>query len=266
MLSNLHTHTTFCDGRDTAEAVVLSAIDKGFCSLGFSGHAPTVPPCSCDIKDLAGYKAEILRLREKYKKDIEIYLGIEEDAVTPVNRSDFDYIIGSNHFYIIGGKFVSVDSTPENFKRCLELFGGNPLALAENYFEGFCRYIKARRPDIIGHFDLLTKFDENENSVFLANPAYHALAEKYLRQALSADCMFEVNTGAISRGWRTAPYPHEKLLHVMKKEGARLVLNADSHAADTIDCHFAESKALLRDIGFNYTYILYGGEFIKDYL
>ena len=266
MLSNLHTHTTFCDGRDAAEAVVLSAIDKGFCSLGFSGHAPTVPPCSCDIKDLAGYKAEILRLREKYKKDIEIYLGIEEDAVTPVNRSDFDYIIGSNHFYIIGGKFVSVDSTPENFKRCLELFGGNPLALAENYFEGFCRYIKARRPDIIGHFDLLTKFDENENSMFLQNPEYHALAEKYLRQALSADCMFEVNTGAISRGWRTAPYPHEKLLHVMKKEGARLVLNADSHAADTIDCHFAESKALLRDIGFNYTYILYGGEFIKDYL
>ena len=250
MLSNLHTHTTFCDGRDTAEAVVLSAIDKGFCSLGFSGHAPTVPPCSCDIKDLAGYKAEILRLREKYKKDIEIYLGIEEDAVTPVNRSDFDYIIGSNHFYIIGGKFVSVDSTPENFKLCLELFGGNPLALA----------------DIIGHFDLLTKFDENENSMFLQNPEYHALAEKYLRQALSADCMFEVNTGAISRGWRTAPYPHEKLLHVMKKEGARLVLNADSHAADTIDCHFAESKALLRDIGFNYTYILYGGEFIKDYL
>lgn len=220
MLSNLHTHTTFCDGRDTAEAVVLSAIDKGFCSLGFSGHAPTVPPCSCDIRDLAGYKAEILRLREKYKKDIEIYLGIEEDAVTPVNRSDFDYIIGSNHFYNIGGKFLSVDSTPENFKRCLELFDNNPLALAE----------------------------------------------KYLRQALSADCMFEVNTGAISRGWRTAPYPSEKLLHIMKKEGARLILNADSHAADAIDCHFAESKALLRDIGFNYTYILYGGEFIKDYL
>ena len=28
MLSNYHTHTTFCDGKNTAEEVVLSAIEK----------------------------------------------------------------------------------------------------------------------------------------------------------------------------------------------------------------------------------------------
>ena len=30
MLTNYHTHTTFCDGQSTVEEVVLTAIEKGF--------------------------------------------------------------------------------------------------------------------------------------------------------------------------------------------------------------------------------------------
>ena len=41
LIANYHTHTTFCDGQNTAEEVVLSAIDKGFSSIGFSGHGTT---------------------------------------------------------------------------------------------------------------------------------------------------------------------------------------------------------------------------------
>ena len=37
--TNFHTHTTFCDGKDTPEQMVLAAIQKGFSALGFSGHA-----------------------------------------------------------------------------------------------------------------------------------------------------------------------------------------------------------------------------------
>ena len=36
---NLHTHTTFCDGKDTPEELVEAAIAKGFDSIGFSGHS-----------------------------------------------------------------------------------------------------------------------------------------------------------------------------------------------------------------------------------
>ena len=36
---NFHTHTTFCDGSHSAEEMVLSAIEKGFTALGFSGHS-----------------------------------------------------------------------------------------------------------------------------------------------------------------------------------------------------------------------------------
>ena len=39
MKTNYHTHTTWCDGKDTPEAVVVAAIEKGFYAIGFSSHA-----------------------------------------------------------------------------------------------------------------------------------------------------------------------------------------------------------------------------------
>ena len=35
--ANFHTHSKFCDGKNTAEEMVLAAIDKGFTVLGFYG-------------------------------------------------------------------------------------------------------------------------------------------------------------------------------------------------------------------------------------
>lgn len=40
MRQNLHTHTTFCDGTNTAEEMIQAARELGMDSLGFSGHSP----------------------------------------------------------------------------------------------------------------------------------------------------------------------------------------------------------------------------------
>lgn len=39
--SNYHTHSTFCDGKDTPEEMVLEAIRLGCPEIGFSGHSYT---------------------------------------------------------------------------------------------------------------------------------------------------------------------------------------------------------------------------------
>ena len=260
MLSNFHTHTVFCDGDNTAEEMVLSAIEKGFDALGFSGHGYTDFDLSYCIKDTEGYMAEINRLKEKYKKDIEIYLGLEEDAYCPCDRSQFDYIIGSCHYAKVQGKHYAIDSGAEYFRTCLELFGGDPVALAENYYGYFVDYILKRKPDIVGHFDLITKFDELGESIFLSNPQYNALAEKYIEKAARSGCIFEVNTGAISRGVRTSPYPAVNLLRVLKRENAPITLSADTHNKDTIDCAFEETRHMLYDLGFRQICSLKGGE------
>lgn len=266
MLSNFHTHSLYCDGDNTLEEIVLSAIDKGFVGLGFSGHGYTDYDLRYCMKDTDGYIAEVKALKEKYKDKIEVYLGVEEDAFCPLNRADFDYIIGSCHYFNVEGKYYPIDSSPDYFKECLKVFEGDTIALAESYYSKFCDYILKRKPDIIGHFDLITKFDEMDKSIFLEDKAYNTIAEKYLKEVLKADCIFEVNTGAISRGYRTAPYPAVNLLHIIKKADGRVILSSDSHSKDTLDFGFTEAKMLLKDIGFEFVYTLKKGEFIKAYI
>ena len=38
---NLHSHTTYCDGKNSPEEMALAAMDRGFDVFGFSGHSYT---------------------------------------------------------------------------------------------------------------------------------------------------------------------------------------------------------------------------------
>ncbi len=264
MLANYHTHTSFCDGKNTPEQMVLSAIDGGLFAIGFSGHAYTDFDLSYCMKDTDGYIREIKRLKEKYKGKIEIYLGTEEDAHQPVaRRQDYDYILGSSHYAHLGGVYYAIDSGLEYFEKCMSAYGGNALALAEDYFGFFCDYVNKRKPDIIGHFDLITKFEDVTESRFFNNPEYLRMAKKYTESALKSGCIFEVNTGAISRGYRSTPYPHEELLYLIRKADGRVMLNSDSHRTDTLTAGFDDAKAMLKDIGFKSTYVIKSGVFTK---
>lgn len=263
MLSNLHTHTTFCDGKSTAEEMVHSAIEKGFVSLGFSGHAYTPFELTSCMTDEDGYVKEINRLKEVYKKDIEIYLGIEEDAFALVNRSKYEYIIGSLHFLKVNGQILPFDIGNEYMTRCFAAHGGSVERMAESYYSAFSDYLVKRRPDIVGHFDLLTKYDEMSEPIFLGNKTHDKIAGRFLRSVANKGLLFEVNTGAIARGYRTLPYPSLELLHILKKEGTDVTISSDCHSHGLIDCYFEEARQILREVGFTQTVILCNNKFTK---
>jgi histidinol-phosphatase (PHP family) len=263
MLSNLHTHTTFCDGKSTAEETVLEAIKKGFVSLGFSGHGYTAFELTSCMKDEKAYIREIERLKELYKDKIEIYLGTEEDSFAPVDRSKYEYIIGSSHFLKHNGKILPIDLRIECMSECLTAFGGDISAISESYYGSFASYIKSRRPDVVGHFDLLTKYDEKIGPYFLGNPTHDKIAEHFISELGKDGFLFEINTGAIARGYRTTPYPTENLLYKLKNSGSPITLTSDCHNAEYLDCHFKEAKELLRDVGFKEIVILCNRKFTK---
>jgi histidinol-phosphatase (PHP family) len=254
ILSNLHTHSTFCDGKNTPEEIVRYAVDKGFASIGFSGHVHTAYDLRYCMMDTEGYIAEINRLKAKYKGKIKILLGVEEDAFAPICHTRFDYIIGSCHYYLVDGKHLPIDSSYDYFKACLETFNYDPIKMAEVYYGSFYGYLKCRRPEIVGHYDLITKFDEQGESRFLENAKYREIAESYALKIADLGCMFEVNTGAITRGFRKTPYPSEHLLHVLKNQDAKLILTSDSHSVETLDGAFEETADYLYDLGFRHLY------------
>ena len=85
-LQNLHTHSTFCDGKYSLEEMVKGAIEKGFHSLGFSGHGYTSwwsEYCMTE-EGTKQYKEEIKRLKEVYKDQIDLYCGLEMDFTATV--------------------------------------------------------------------------------------------------------------------------------------------------------------------------------------
>ena len=59
---SFHIHSTFCDGRNTPEEIVLAALEKDFISIGFSGYGYTGFDLRYCMKDTDGYLTEIRRL------------------------------------------------------------------------------------------------------------------------------------------------------------------------------------------------------------
>ena len=68
ILRDCHVHTTYCDGKDKAEDIVKTAIDKGLKTLGFSGHSytPMDTRYCMSIEGTREYIKEINILKEKY--------------------------------------------------------------------------------------------------------------------------------------------------------------------------------------------------------
>ena len=85
---NLHTHTTYCDGKESVESMIQAAIAKDFIRLGFSGHVfNDFRPEDQDIWCMSPertqkYSAEVRAMAEKYKDKIDILCGGSQKALS----------------------------------------------------------------------------------------------------------------------------------------------------------------------------------------
>ena len=267
MLQNLHTHTTYCDGKNTAREMIEAAISLGFDSLGFSSHAPTASRTDWEMSDaaLADYIKNVSALKDEYKGRIDVLRGIELDYYSKglIDPKDFDYSIGSVHMAFKNGVQIDFDHAYDIAKRNIdELFNGDWLAYARIYYETLADIPNVLDFDFVGHFDVLTKFSEKHPDLIdveskeykdVALTALHALREKKE--------FFEVNTGAISRGHKTMAYPAPFILDEMKAIDCKLILTSDCHAVSGIDCGFNEAREYIRSHGFDTLYNLTAGGF-----
>ncbi len=262
--SNLHTHTPYCDGKSTIEEIILGAIDKGFESIGFSGHSYTdfEPEPSMNECETERYIKDIYNMKEKYKGQIEIYLGIEQDVYSPKPQFKPDYIIGSVHYLKMGEDMASVDGSEERAKDAVDrYFSGDWLAFAEKYYETARMAAEITNADIIGHFDLVTKFNEGNKYFDENHIRYRTAAIDALRYEIEHCNLFEVNTGAIYRKKRGTPYPAEFLLREINRLGGEIIFSSDSHDANSLGYRFPEAVEIAKKCGFVYAKVLKNGIF-----
>ena len=267
--SNCHTHTVFCDGKNTPEEMLLSALEKGFSCLGFSVHSPMSTPGEWTVTPqiLPDYVAEIRRLQSVYGDRIEILNGIELDRnYTAVDPRDFDYVIGAVHQIVVGDRVYDVDYTREMLRDCAEReFGGDFLALAKHYYDDFASFVCRLQPDIVAHFDLIEKFNEDQTLFSNADPAYQAVAVAAADRILEGcpDALFEVNTGAMFRCGKEAPYPAPFLLRHLFLRGAKVIITADAHCPQALDFAFDRAVQACRNAGYTEVYELRRSGFEK---
>ncbi len=254
ILEDFHVHTNLCDGRDSAEDMVLAAIDKGMTRLGFSGHGYTSFDSSfCMSQEtVIEYYEQIDVLREKYKDKIEILCGIEQDYFSEELQFLPDYIIGSVHYVKCGDNILTIDESEETFVRIAnEFYGGDYYKLVEDYFLLVGDVVKRTNADIIGHFDLITKFNEGNKLFDTQNPRYVSVARDTIDKLIPYGKPFEINTGAISRGYRTEAYPENSLLSYIKEKGGKVILSSDSHTKETLCYEFSKYEKIALDMGFD---------------
>ncbi len=255
-LSNAHTHSTFCDGKSTLEEMVQRAIELGYTSLGFSGHSylPMTEddPWTMTPESTRQYIRTIHQLGQTYQDQIAIHLGLELDSFSKEDLTPYEYIIGSVHMYHDqkADRYLSYDNGTEEFLTLYkEVFDQDPLKMAKVYYQQVLDHAKASRPSILGHFNLITKYNETLHLIDEEDPVYKKIAGDVLLEAASYSQLVEVNTGAIGRGHARVPYPNEWMLRLLVEHHVPLILTCDCHDKDLLSVGYDTTLELLKKVG-----------------
>lgn len=247
--SNFHTHTNYSDGHNTPAEMIESAIGFGFRALGFSDHSYTHQredyPMS--LEGQKNYRREIRELADRCADRIRIYCGIEQDAESSLPGHEYDYIISSVHELVYHGEFYPLDANEKTHREAVEiLYGGNYVDLAKAYFFRLTEHVIRQKTDIVGHFDLVTKYGLAPED----DPQYIDAALEAVREIVKHCKLFELNTGAIARGLRTVPYPAAFLVDEIKRLGGSFIITSDCHYREKLTVWFEEGEKFLAAHGF----------------
>ena len=267
ILSNIHTHSTYSDGKNTPKEIIEKAIELNFISIGFSEHAECGYEIDCKElmkNDQLNYNNLLSSYNEKYPT-IQIFKGLELDSLNPSFVGNWDYTIGSVHFLKINDDIYPIDYDAEHLKELVELCGGEKKFLIK-YYEDLLSFAKNVSFDIIGHFDLYTKFNEQHKIFHTSEKWYLDLIKNVVEELTNSNKIIEINTGAISRGYRTSPYPDFNSFKILKEFNSKIIVSSDSHSKDSLNCGFDLVEKHLKENNISQIYYLTPSGFVAQKL
>lgn len=282
--TNYHTHSAFCDGKNSLSEMAQSAFDKGIKILGFSAH--TIFPFSTDwhmdIQKYSEYFLTLENLKKEYAGRMEILAGVEADYLPPVSYcdklayTDFrpDYIIGSVHYLTANGKInnhsgslhgssggcFTVDGPVEEFFNGVEkLFGGDSKKAIQTYFALEREMMLSCDFDIVAHIDLVRKWNGELNFFNETDSWYRQELKETAKVAGQSGKVVEINTGGMTHVGFNKNYPSPDFLALLHSEGVPVTINSDAHHIDNISDHFVAAVAMAKDAGYKEVHYLSKG-------
>ena len=229
MKANYHTHTSRCHHAEgTDEDYIKSAILGGFDILGFSDHAPWpyttgfVSETRMLLSELPDYVSHILELKEKYKDQIEIHVGLECEYYPQMiswlseikEKYPLEYLLFGNHHYPSEeeASFFGMCTTDVHQLHRYE------KSLIEGMQTGLYTYVA--HPDLfMGAYPTFDKHCEE-------------VSRNICREANKLHLPIEYNLGCAAYCEMTGEslFPHPAFWEIAKEEGCTAIIGVDAHA------------------------------------
>lgn len=257
MKSNHHSHTQFCDARNTMEEILQSAYDKGFDTWGFSPHGPICvdSPCNMNPESVPLYLKEIERLKKLFP-NMKILAGMEVDFIdekngpssTNIKEYKLDYVIGSVHFIPNQkGVYHDIDGSPERFRNILHNYFEDDLNyVVRTYWLQVQRMIKSGGFDIVGHIDKIALNASFIDPEIEETDFYKKLSEETIEMAIATGKAIEINTKHYHKYGRF--FPHPRFWKRIVSSGIEMPVNSDTHYSDLVEAGITEAKSLLANL------------------
>ena len=226
--TNYHTHTKRCHhAQGSDEEYVLSAIRNGYEELGFSDHTPRkydsdfVAKMRMKDSDFDEYYQSILTLKEKYKDQISIKIGLECEYFPKymdwlkelLQTYHLDYIIFGNHYY-------KTDEDQIYFgRRCKD------DDMLKAYIDEAIEGMKTGLYAYLAHPDLFMRAKDEFDDI--------ARAESYrlCKAAKELDVILEYNLAGAEYNDRVGKcmYPHPEFWKIAASVGNKVIIGVDAH-------------------------------------
>ncbi|MCC6696391.1 MAG: histidinol-phosphatase [Candidatus Hydrogenedentes bacterium] len=262
----------FCDhATGTLREVLDAAIAAGFTTYGVSEHVPRIGEqylyeneialgwtVEKIVADFERYGAAIFALAEEYAERLTVLRGFEIEVVPHGSyvevmsgyrkRFKFDYMVGSVHYI----DDISIDGLPKEFERALELHGGlEPLAI--RYYESVAEMVRALKPEVVGHLDLIRKNGYLYGAVDTS--AIREAARATLEAVHECGGILDLNTA----GWRKGldhAYPEPWLLQMAHTMGVPFCFGDDSHGPTLVGAGIDDARRYLLEHGIDQVTVL----------
>lgn len=259
--ADFHLHSSFSGDCNTPmEEQIKKAINLGLEHLCFTDHLDLQYPKEYGFFDLEidEYVKQVALMKEKYKENINIYLGIEFGLVPElageyeelVKEIPFDFIIGSTH--IINRKDPYFPDYWEKKTHHQGIF---------EYFNAILKNIQTYNDyNALGHLDYIVRYSKITEDIKhkrdlkadnFEYKEYKEVLDEILRHLIKHSKSLEVNTAGYKYGL-PAPNPGYSVLKRYKEMGGKLItIGSDAHKPEHLAYDFHKAKKLLLAVGYD---------------
>lgn len=252
MLSDCHMHTKFSlDSDAEPEEMIKSAIEKELEAICITDHEDHDYICEGKIWTfpVEQYFACMKELKEKYRKMIQIRIGVEiglqphlgEYYRNYVRKAPFDFVIGSVHL---------INSRDPYYK---EFFEGRSDAAAyeETFIETYEDIRNVEDFDVLGHLDYVTRYGKHREEEY-SYARFSDIIDEILRYLIDHGKGIELNMAGLKYGLPYA-HPHTDVLKRYRELGGEIItIGADAHRPEHVAYDFYKAPDILKSCGFRY--------------